>query len=68
VTLATGLRPRWMGWCATASGIGLVIARFLWYVEAVWIPPYAVFWLWVVVTCLQLLRRHRAITDAVALA
>jgi len=62
VTLSTGVLPRWTGWCATASGIGLVVARFLWYVEAVWLPPYAVFWLWVVVTCVQLVRHPHEIS------
>ena len=60
VVLATGFLPRWTGWCAVASGAGLVVARFLWQVEGLWFLPYALLWVWVVATCIYLIRRRQA--------
>jgi membrane protein implicated in regulation of membrane protease activity len=34
-----------------------VVARYLWWVEGVWFLPYALFWVWLVATCVRLLRR-----------
>ena len=59
VTLRTGLFPRWLGWWAVVSGIGLVLSRFVWTLEF-WVVPYAMFWIWVVVVCVLLLRRPPA--------
>ena len=57
VTLRTGLFPRWTGWCAVASGVGLVVARFLWFVEGLWFAPYALFWAWAIAISVRLVRR-----------
>ena len=65
VCLSTGFLPRWTGWCAVVSGGGLVIARFLWWVEGLWLLPYALLWLWIIATCVHLLRhRHDAVPGA----
>jgi len=57
VTLSTGVLPRWTGWWAIASGAGLVLARYLWFVEGLWFVPYGLFWVWVAAVCLRLIRR-----------
>jgi hypothetical protein len=64
VQLRTGMLPRWLGWWAVVSGIGLVLCRFVWTLEF-WVVPYAMFWIWVVVVCVLLLRRP-AITSRTA--
>ena len=55
VVLRTGMFGRWLGWWAVVAGAGLVFARFVWTSE-VWIAPYFLFWIWVVVVSVQLLR------------
>jgi hypothetical protein len=57
VTLSAAVLARWTGWCALVSGAGLVVARYLWSVEGVWFLPYLLFWVWMVATCLRLVRR-----------
>jgi hypothetical protein len=57
VILGAGVLARWTGWCALVSGAGLVVARYLWWVEGVWFLPYALFWVWMVATCVRLVRR-----------
>lgn len=64
VVLTSTAFARWTGWCAVAAGVGLVLARFLWTVEGVWFLPYALFWVWVVATCIRLLRRPTAVVTA----
>lgn len=63
VTTRTGVLPRWLGWCAIASGAGLVVARYLWFVDGLWFLPYALFWLWVIATCIRLLRHPREVSQ-----
>lgn len=55
VVLSTGIFGRWLGWWAVVAGFGLVVARFVWTSD-VWFAPYFLFWIWVVVVCVQLLR------------
>jgi len=62
ITLRTGVLPRWTGWCAIASGVGLVVARYLWFVGELWLLPYGLFWLWVVGTCVRLVRHPREVS------
>ncbi|MGH3371174.1 MAG: hypothetical protein ACRDPR_14380 [Nocardioidaceae bacterium] len=57
VTLGTGVFPRWTGWCALTAGVGLVVARYLWFVEGLWFAPYALFWVWAIGVSVLLLRR-----------
>lgn len=57
LTLSTRVLPRWIGWCALISAVGLVVARVFWFVEPVWFGPYALFWIWLIGTCIRLIRR-----------
>ena len=57
VVLRTSVFPRWLGWWAVVSGVGLVLSRFVWTLEF-WLLPYTMFWLWVVAVCILLLRRR----------
>jgi len=43
------------------AGVGLVLCRFHWTSEA-WFAPYFMFWIWVIVVSVQLIR-SRAILD-----
>jgi hypothetical protein len=54
--LTTGVFSRWLGWLMVASGVGLALSRFVWTTDA-WLLPYALFWIWVIVVCIRLLRR-----------
>ncbi len=56
VILSTGALERWAGWWLVAAGAGLVLARFAWTTQ-VWLLPYLMFWAWVVVLCIRLVRR-----------
>lgn len=58
VVLSTGRLPRWTGWCAVVGGAGLVVARFFWQVGESWFVPYALVWVWIVATCVLLIRRR----------
>ena len=49
--------PRWLGWLAIASGVGLAIARISW-TSNIWLLPYLLFWLWVLAVALLFLRRN----------
>lgn len=55
VVLETRALGRWLGWWAVVAGIGLVLCRFVWTSEA-WFAPYFLFWAWVVVVSVQLVR------------
>lgn len=62
VLLRTRCAPRWQGWVALASGVGLVLVRFTWSGQ-LWFAPYALFWLWVIALSIHLLRTaRRAVT------
>jgi hypothetical protein len=55
VVLITRVLPRWLGWWALVAGVGLVLARFVW-TSQLWLAPYFLFWIWVVVVSVQLVR------------
>jgi hypothetical protein len=55
VVVATGIIGRWLGWWAIISGIGLALSRFFWTSE-IWLVPYGLFWLWMIIVCIRLLR------------
>ena len=54
VILSTHVLERWMGWWIVVAGVGLVVARFVW---ASWGVGYALFWLWVLVVCIRMIKR-----------
>jgi hypothetical protein len=37
--------------------LGLVLARFFWTSEVIWLLPYAAFWIWTIIMCIQLVRK-----------
>ena len=55
--VSTGAMPTWLGWWGVVAGIALGLAQFVWTVEAAWLVPYAAFWLWLLTTCVVLVRR-----------
>jgi hypothetical protein len=57
VIASTRFLPRWLGWLAIASGVGLALSRISWTNE-IWLLPYAMFWLWVIIVAILLLRRN----------
>jgi hypothetical protein len=52
-----GVLPRWLAWLGIISGTLLVPARFVWTNQALWVLPYIAMWLWMLITCVLLLRR-----------
>jgi hypothetical protein len=56
VILSARALERWMGWWLVVAGAGLVAARFVWTTQF-WLLPYLMFWAWVVVISVRLLRR-----------
>jgi len=53
----TGLFPRWLNWLGIIGGALLILARFAWAYDVLWYPPYFVTWLWMLITCVLLVRR-----------
>jgi hypothetical protein len=56
VIASTRFLPSWLGWVAIASGVGLALSRISW-TSYVFLLPYLVFWAWVVMVAVLLLRR-----------
>jgi hypothetical protein len=56
--LAGRAQPAWLGWWALAAGVGFLAARAVW-TTPVWLIPYALFWLWVVVVSTRMLQLRR---------
>src|SRR5574337_91468 len=56
VILSTRALERWMGWWLIVAGLGLVAARFVWTSD-VWTVPYLLFWVWLLVLSILLIRR-----------
>ena len=61
VVVTTGFLPAWTGWLAIIGGAGLVVVRFLWQVDGLWFLPYGLVWLWVIATCVSLIRRRATV-------
>lgn len=64
VILSSGALPRWLGWWGVVSGIGLALAQFVWEIP-IWLIPYAAFWIWLLTTCVLLVRRPVGGADGV---
>ena len=56
VVLSTRVLESWAGWWLVVAGFGLVVSRFVWTTD-LWTLPYLLFWLWVVILSIRLLRR-----------
>jgi hypothetical protein len=55
--VSSGAMPRWLGWWGVVSGIALAMAPFVWTIELAFSLPYIAFWLWLLTTCVLLVRR-----------
>ncbi|MET1005152.1 MAG: hypothetical protein ABWX96_06365 [Propionibacteriaceae bacterium] len=55
VLVRTRFFPRWLGWMALVAGAGLIGSRAVWTTD-IWLLPYAVFWVWLVMVSVRLLR------------
>jgi hypothetical protein len=56
VIASTRFLPRWVGWLAIASGVGLALSRIAW-TNQIWLLPYLAFWFWVLTVAVLLLLR-----------
>jgi hypothetical protein len=63
VVLSTRVVGRWLGWWGIASGLGFVLVRFFW-TSWFWFLPYAAFWIWMIIMCIQLVRKPLAVLKA----
>jgi hypothetical protein len=63
IVLSTRALGRWLGWWSIVAGAGLILVRFAWSGE-IWFVPYALFWLWVIIVCIQLIHRKIALPEA----
>ena len=57
VIVPTRFLPRWVGWWAVVSGVGLVLTRISW-TNPIWLLPYLIFWAWVLAVAVLLLRHN----------
>jgi len=57
LVVSTSVMPTWLGWWGVVAGIALGLAQLVWTIEAAWLVPYAAFWLWLLTTCVVLVRR-----------
>jgi hypothetical protein len=56
VFVSSARLPAWLGWWAIVAGVGFLAGSAVW-TTALWLAPYALFWIWVIIVCVQLLRR-----------
>ncbi|HUF37521.1 MAG TPA: hypothetical protein VMN57_03270 [Anaerolineales bacterium] len=52
----SGSEPRWLSWSTIAMGIALVLARLVW-TEPIAFAPYVLFWVWMILIGVRLIRR-----------
>lgn len=57
VIATTRFLPRWLGWLAIASGVGLALSRISW-TSLIWLLPYLMLWLWMIIVAIVLIRRN----------
>jgi hypothetical protein len=48
--------PRWLGWASIVVAIGLLVGRIYWTSQAAFVP-WVLFWLWLIVVSVILIRR-----------
>ena len=63
--ISTAALPRWLGWCGIGAGVALALAQMAWDPGIGWIP-YLGFWLWLLTTCVLLVRRPMVRPEPVA--
>jgi hypothetical protein len=51
-----GALPRWLGWASIIVAVGLLAGRIIWTSQAAFIP-WVLFWLWLIVISVVLIRR-----------
>lgn len=54
----TNRYPRWLGWGSIALAVGLFLARAVWTSPVVFVP-YLLFWLWMILFGILILRREK---------
>ena len=54
--VTTASFPRWLGWWGMVAGVALGLSQMVWETGLGWIP-YIAFWLWLLTTCVLLVRR-----------
>lgn len=52
----TGRVPGWLGWASIVLAVGLLLARAVW-TTSIAFAPYMLFWLWLIVLGVMMLRR-----------
>lgn len=61
VTIRDGALPRWLGWFGLLVALALVAVRAVWFTASgVKFLPYALFWIWLIVASINLIRRTGA--------
>lgn len=57
IIVASNAMPRWLGRWGMIAGIALSFAQFVWRAGEFWYLPYIAVWLWILTTCVVLVRR-----------
>lgn len=60
IILQTGVFARWLGWFALILALGLLVSRAFWAVSGVVFVPYILFWLWLIIVSIVLMRRKES--------
>ena len=62
-----GALPRWLGWASIIVAIGLLAGRIIWTSQAAFVP-WVLFWLWLIIVSVILIRRAGKDRNEVAAA
>jgi hypothetical protein len=55
--VSTRALPTWLGWWGVVAGVALGLAQLVWTIEVARLVPSLAFWLWLLTTCVLLVRR-----------